>query len=84
MYVKDGCIHGDCSMTTARALMRKGLFSLEIDSPNGQWGFLRLTPLGREAQQIIKARTAINGPSVGTKDEVRSEPNPTETGRMEP
>lgn len=34
-----------------------------------------------EAIAILKATAAS---SVGTKDEVRSEPNPTETGRMEP
>ena len=54
-YVADGCIHGDCSMQTTRALMQKGLFHLVIDSPNGQWGFLRLTDLGVAVQAILKA-----------------------------
>lgn len=46
MYVRDGSIHGDCTMATVRALRSKGLFELVIDSPNGRCGFMRLTSLG--------------------------------------
>lgn len=37
---------GDESMATVRALVRKGLMYLRIDSPNGRWGFMELTALG--------------------------------------
>lgn len=36
---------GDESMATVNALKRKGLMHLRIDSPNGRWGFMELTPL---------------------------------------
>lgn len=52
-YVKDGCIHGDCTMTTVRALKRKGLFYLVITSPNGQCGHMELTPLGKAVQATL-------------------------------
>lgn len=54
--VHDGCIHGDFRMSTVRNLKRKGLFYLKITSPNGQCGFMELTPLGLDAQALIKAR----------------------------
>lgn len=53
MYVMDGCIHGDCTMATMRALVRKGLFHIVIDSPNRQWGFMKLTPLGVETRAVL-------------------------------
>lgn len=53
MYVKDGCIHGDCSMRTARLLMGKGMFHLVISSPNGKAGFLHLTPLGERVRSLL-------------------------------
>lgn len=53
MYVRDGSIHGDCAMRTTRALVAKGLFGLVIDSPNGQCGFMRLTPLGNAVQAAL-------------------------------
>lgn len=52
---KDGSIHGDFTMATVNALKRKGLFHLVIDSPNGQWGFMRLTPLGEAVQQHLRS-----------------------------
>ena len=55
MYVKDGCIHGDCTMQTMRALKRKGLFELVISSSNGQCGFMELTPLGKAVQSALVA-----------------------------
>lgn len=52
--VTDGCIHGDFTMATVRALKRKGLFSLVITSPNGQCGHMELTPLGRETRAALQ------------------------------
>lgn len=52
-FVRDGSIHGDCTMTTVRALKRKGLFSLVISSPNGQCGFMELTPLGQAVRATL-------------------------------
>ena len=49
-FVKAGCIHGDFTMVTVRALKAKGLFHLVIDSPNGQCGFMKLTPLGESVR----------------------------------
>jgi DNA-binding MarR family transcriptional regulator len=65
--VKDGCIHGDFTMTTVRALQRKGLFSLVIDSPNGRCGFMRLTPLG----QAVRAAMSEPPKSAQLKQDVR-------------
>jgi len=53
MYVQDGCIHGDCTMRTVRALRNKGLFELVITSPNGQCGTMELTELGRSVRAAI-------------------------------
>lgn len=53
MYVRDASIHGDCNMVTVRALKRKGLFHLVISSPNGQCGFMRLTPLGEAVRAAL-------------------------------
>jgi hypothetical protein len=50
------------------------MFFLHIDSPNGRCGFMKLTPLGESVRATIKARTAVEGPSVGTQGEARSEP----------
>jgi len=58
LLVTDGCVHGDFSMHTVRALKRKGLFHLVIDSPNGQCGFMRLTDLGVAVQAILRAKGA--------------------------
>jgi uncharacterized protein YjhX (UPF0386 family) len=55
-YVKAGCIHGDCTMQTVRALVRKGLFALEISSPNGRAGFMRLTETGRAVQSALTTK----------------------------
>lgn len=55
MYVQDGCIHGDRTMQTVRALKLKGLFELVISSPNGQCGFMELTPLGKAVQSALVA-----------------------------
>jgi len=44
--VKRGTFSGDNPITTARALMRKDLMHLRIDSPNGRCGFIECTPLG--------------------------------------
>lgn len=40
-------------MTTVRALRRKGLFDLVIDSPDGQCGFMQLTPLGQQTRAAL-------------------------------
>lgn len=53
MYVKDGCAHGDFSIATFRALRRKGLFYIHIDSPNGRCGTARLTPLGEAVSAAL-------------------------------
>lgn len=83
-YVKDGCIHGDCTMTTIRALQRKALFYLKITSPNGRCGFMALTPLGETVQRILKeralgnseARNAAEGaPPPDVSDEVPGRPS---------
>jgi uncharacterized protein YjhX (UPF0386 family) len=65
MYVVDGCIHGDCQMVTVRALKRKGLFHLVIDSPNGEAGFMRLTSLGEAVQANLKRRHAAEKARAG-------------------
>ena len=52
-HVKRGCISGDFTMATVRALTRKGLMRLEITSPNGQCGFMRLTPLGERVRAYL-------------------------------
>ncbi len=57
-FVRDGCLHGDVTMTTVRALRRKGLFYLKITSPNGKAGFMELTPLGETVRSILLARNA--------------------------
>lgn len=51
--VIDGCIHGDFSMRTVRALKDKGLFHLVIESPNGQCGFMRLTSAGEALRSSL-------------------------------
>lgn len=55
-YVRAGAIHGDCTMQMVETLRRKGLFHLVIDSPNGQCGFMRLTPLGDAVSAVLKAK----------------------------
>jgi hypothetical protein len=57
-FVIDGCIHGDVTITTVRALQDRALFYLHPDSPNGRCGSLRLTPLGLTVQSILKDRVA--------------------------
>lgn len=44
--VKRGCISGDFTMATVRALTRKEFFSFVANSPNGLCGFMEPTPLG--------------------------------------
>lgn len=48
---------GDERMTTVNALRRKGLMHLRIDSPNGRWGFMELTPLGLALRAHIERTT---------------------------
>ena len=55
--VKRGCFSGDFTMATVRALKRKGLFHLVISSPNGQCGFMELTPLGAEVRAALTGET---------------------------
>ena len=50
----NGCVSGDFSMQTVRALIGKGLMYLRIDSPNGRAGFVELTALGKEVQAAIR------------------------------
>ena len=58
-YVSDGCIHGDTRPATIRSLQHKGMFYLKITSPNGQCGFMELTPLGVNVRAEIKRRAAL-------------------------
>jgi hypothetical protein len=57
-YILAGAIHGDCAVATVRALKRKGLFRLVIDSPNGHCGFMRLTPLGEAVREMLQSAAA--------------------------
>lgn len=86
-YVIAGCLHGDFTITMARTLQRKALFYLHIDSPNGRFGTLRLTPLGVTVQGILKARAAKavgprasagSGSSSVAARQLRDEPIPTQ------
>lgn len=52
-FVMDGCIHGDFRIVTVEALIRKGLFHVVPSSPNGQYGFARLTPLGETVRSAL-------------------------------
>ena len=54
--VEIGAVTGDFSMKTVRALKNMGVMHLVITSPNGQWGFMRLTPFGEAIQTILKDR----------------------------
>jgi hypothetical protein len=45
---------GNHGITTVRALKRKGLMYLHIDSPNGRCGTMELTPLGQQVRAILK------------------------------
>jgi len=58
-YVTDGCINGDPAMVTVRALKCKGLFYLKIDSPNGQCGFMELTPLGHAVRASLSSMQEV-------------------------
>ena len=58
MYVKDGSAHGDCSIVTIRSLIRKGIFYIEISSPNGKCGFARLTQLGKAVSDALPIEAA--------------------------
>ena len=53
-FVKDRCIHGDFTMTTVRALIRKRLFHVVPTSPNGQYGTARLTPFGKAVRERVQ------------------------------
>lgn len=81
VYVRDGSIHGDCTTRTAAALRDKGLFHLVIDSPNGQWGFFRMTPLGRAVHDHLRALEATPSPTPhgdeGRQAEVQNKSQPT-------
>jgi tRNA A37 threonylcarbamoyladenosine dehydratase len=44
---------GDHGITTVRALMRKGVMYLHIDSPNGRCGTMKLTSLGQQVRAIL-------------------------------
>jgi len=57
-FVIDGSIHGDFTMATVRALRDRALFYLHIDSPNGRFGSMRLTPLGETVRDILRAKKA--------------------------
>lgn len=59
-FVARGCISGDFQMKTIRALKRKGIFHFVIDSPNGQCGFMHLTPLGEAVRAIHSRRHHSN------------------------
>ena len=60
-FVRDKNIHGDFTMATVRALKRKGLFHLVIDSPNGQCGFMRLTVAGEQVSAALLRAQAEAG-----------------------
>jgi hypothetical protein len=60
-FVLAGCLHGDFTMATVRALRSKALFYLHIDSPNGRCGFMKLTPLGETVREILKAEGRSDG-----------------------
>ena len=53
--VADGYI-GDQGMATIKSLLRKDLYHLVIDSPNGRYGFMRLTERGDAVRRIIRGR----------------------------
>lgn len=55
-YVLAGSVSGDVTSAMCATLRRKALFYLHIDSPNGRYGTLRLTPLGVTLQGILKSR----------------------------
>jgi len=55
-FVKDGCIHGDFTMRTVKALIHKGLFHIVPCSPDGRHGFAKLTPLGESVRATIIAK----------------------------
>lgn len=61
-FVADGYIHGEFRMQTIRELLRKGLFYLVIDSPNGQCGHMELTPLGKNVQALINPGNRKDAP----------------------
>lgn len=60
-FVIDGSIHGDFTLTTVRTLIRKGLFHIVPDSPDGRWGPACLTPLGVAVQAAIQKAEAQHG-----------------------
>lgn len=84
MYVRDGSIHGDCTMRTVRGLQAKGMFYLKISSPNGQCGFMELTDLGREVQTSLIASGVRHSldhlQQQGEKPSALSSPLPGEPG----
>lgn len=73
-YVRDGSCHGDIRMQTIRSLQHKGMFYLKITSPNGRCGHMALTPLGLNAQALLKKRTSQKAQRDG------SEPQNNPTG----
>lgn len=60
-HVERGCISGDFTMETVKALKRRGLFELVINSSNGRYGFMELTPLGKQVRQAISAPSDKEG-----------------------
>jgi len=54
-YVEAGYI-GDVTPGVLRSLREKAMFYLQIDSPNGRCGSMRLTPLGVNVRALILAR----------------------------
>jgi hypothetical protein len=49
---------GDVTTATLRSLRDKAMFYLEITSPNGRAGFMKLTPLGVNVRSLIRERRA--------------------------
>jgi hypothetical protein len=52
-HVKAGYIGGDIRGSTLHSLRLKGMFYHHIDSPNGQCGIMRLTPLGVNVSALL-------------------------------
>ena len=48
-------IGGDFAMSTVRVLIRKGLFEVRPDSPNGRWGPCAITELGLAVREHLTA-----------------------------
>lgn len=55
--VLDGYI-GDQGIVTVRSLMKKGLYRFESDTPNGRYGFMKLTDLGNAVRAALRAHAS--------------------------